>query len=396
MTSLRKGARKVLALLVLANLVFPCISQDVTGISFIKNEWDTALAKAKADEKIIFIDAYTTWCGPCKMMDQEVFSDSMVGAFYNANFINLKLDMEKGDGLEVAKKYDVRAYPSFLFLDPELNLVHRGIGYQPIERFINLGREASDPSRQIGTLARMYQRGDRSEALLYDYAMALLRAGDNKGREIGQLYLNQQDNWATRKNMDLVRNLVRKYDDPFYKFIVAKKHLFFKEFGEQNINPLLLGLLQRDLFSRVDQLKLKDVKSIFENTFTASKAAPYYDLFEVNYYDIKGDKAAYVSTAKAYVKKYPTLTWSTLNQIAWNFYEKIDDPKALKWAKKWAKKSIAKDSNHFNNDTLAALYYKLGKQKPALKYAHRAIDLAMQAGAPFDETSALLEKIEAL
>ena len=366
------------------------------GIVFIDNEWNDALATAKASGKNIFIDAYTTWCGPCKMMDRDVFTDSSVAIFYNKHFINLKLDIEKGDGLEVAEKFQVRAYPSFLFIDADQNLVHRGVGYQPVARFLQLGDEALDPAKQIGVLARAYRRGERSPELQYNYALALLKAGDQQGIEVGQEYLETQENWAESDNMELVFRMAHEYDDPYYNFIVVKKHLFIKQFGEGWVNNLLRSLLERHLYQQIDQVDLKETKEEYARTFTASKALPFYDLFEVNYYDLIGKKEAYIKAARAYVKKYSNLSWSTLNQLAWNFYEKVDDVKALKWATKVAKKSIAIDSNHFNNDTLAALYFKQGKKKNALKYAERAIEIAKNAGAPFEETKALMEKIETL
>ncbi len=381
-------------LIVLLIFLTGTVHAQSSQISFIDNDLKRALEEAKRGDKLIFIDAYTTWCGPCKMMDREVFTDSTVAAFYNRSFVNLKLDMEKGDGLATAKKYQVRAYPSFLFIDASESLVHRGLGYQPVPRFLDLGQEATDPSRQIGTLAKSYDRGDRSTELQYNYALALLRSGDKKGHEIAESYLEQEENWATKKNMDLIRRMVRSYEDPYFNFMVQKKHLFIKEYGEGFYNSAFQNLLRRHYLSQIDKVNLKEVKAEFQKTFTASQAMPLYDLFTLDYYDAKGEKKAYVTAARDYVKKYEAmLSWNTLNGIAWNFYEKIDDPKALKRALKWAKKSVAKQSNHYNNDTLAALYFKLGKQKPATKYAERAIELAKQAGAPFEETKDLLEQI---
>ncbi len=370
--------------------------QSTTGITFIDNNWPQALEKAVKTGKNIFIDAYTTWCGPCKMMDEQVFADSSVAAFFGEHFINLKLDMEKGDGLDLAEQYQVNAYPSFLFIDSEKNLVHRGIGFHPVPTFIELGKEALDPSRQLGALARKYKRGDRSPALVYDYAMALIRANDEKGLEIGADYLQDQEEWASAKNLPMVFHLARNYGDPYYDFVVAKKHLFIRKFGEPIVNGRLLSILETHLLSQVEQLDLEQVKREFKETFTASKAEPFYDLFELRYYDITGDQENYTEASRAYIKKYPNLSWSVLNSIAWNFYEKIDDPKALKWAIRWVKKSIQQNSNHFNNDTLAALYYKIGKKKKALKLAEKAIELAKANGAPFDETADLLERIKAM
>ena len=85
------------------------------------------------------MDAYTTWCGPCKRMAAEVFTEPEVGRFYNENFINVKIDMEKGEGIELARQYDVYAYPTLLFINGEGELVHRGLGYQDFVQFYEPG-----------------------------------------------------------------------------------------------------------------------------------------------------------------------------------------------------------------------------------------------------------------
>ena len=84
------------------------------GIQFIHDNLQEALAKAKAENKIIFIDCFTTWCGPCKMMSKLTFTDSSVAAFYNSKFVNLKLDMEAGDGPSLQKKQGITEYFCFL------------------------------------------------------------------------------------------------------------------------------------------------------------------------------------------------------------------------------------------------------------------------------------------
>ena len=76
--------RVLFFLLFLSQVLFA--QNEELAINFIDNDFDKALTKAKDQEKIIFIDAYTTWCGPCKMMDREVFTDSAIGDFYNENF----------------------------------------------------------------------------------------------------------------------------------------------------------------------------------------------------------------------------------------------------------------------------------------------------------------------
>ena len=105
-------------------LIFACIyaihlSAQNAGINFLHGTtWTEAVAKAKAENKLIFIDFYTQWCGPCLNMAQTVFSLPTVGYYYNQTFINLKIDAEEGEGITLAKKYGVRSYPTYAFIDP--------------------------------------------------------------------------------------------------------------------------------------------------------------------------------------------------------------------------------------------------------------------------------------
>lgn len=87
------------------------------GIQFENSDFKTIIAKAKKENKLIFLDAYTDWCTPCKMMVKNIFPLKSVGDYYNANFINAKIDMEKGEGIELAKKFGVKVYPSYLFIN---------------------------------------------------------------------------------------------------------------------------------------------------------------------------------------------------------------------------------------------------------------------------------------
>jgi uncharacterized protein YyaL (SSP411 family) len=90
------------------------MSQNV-AVLFESLTWSEVLKKSEKENKIIFLDAYTSLCSPCKRMEKEVFTNDTVGKFYNDNFINFRMDMEKGDGIEISKKYNVEFYPSFLF-----------------------------------------------------------------------------------------------------------------------------------------------------------------------------------------------------------------------------------------------------------------------------------------
>ncbi len=112
------------------------------GISFFQGTWTEALAKAKKENKLIFVDAYAVWCGPCKFMAANVFPIKEVGDYFNSNFINYKFDMEKGEGPAFAKQYGVRAYPTLFYINGEGKIIHQDMGMKQKDDLLNSGKTA--------------------------------------------------------------------------------------------------------------------------------------------------------------------------------------------------------------------------------------------------------------
>jgi len=114
--------------------------ENEQGIQFIEANWAKALLEAKKQKKLIFLDAYTSWCGPCRMLKQNTFPDKAAGEYFNKNFINVALDMEKGDGPAVAEKYRVNAYPTLIIADADGNMVTYTKGYIDAKQLIEFGK----------------------------------------------------------------------------------------------------------------------------------------------------------------------------------------------------------------------------------------------------------------
>ena len=91
-----------------------------------------AIARAEKEGKLVFVDFYTSWCLPCKLMDEDVFTDRELGRYMNERFVSLKVDAEKGNGVNLASLYNVRAYPTLVFLDTRGRVVAQkeGAAYQ--------------------------------------------------------------------------------------------------------------------------------------------------------------------------------------------------------------------------------------------------------------------------
>ena len=112
------------------------------GIEFFHGTFAEAVEKAQKENKLIFMDAFAEWCGPCKRMAATTFKDEKVGKFFNDNFINVKMDMEKGEGPGLQRKYEVTAYPTLLFINGKSELAHKGVGGMGNDQLIALARTA--------------------------------------------------------------------------------------------------------------------------------------------------------------------------------------------------------------------------------------------------------------
>lgn len=104
-----------------------------TAVTFHKISFEEAKAKAKAENKVLFVDFYTAWCVPCLEFTRNVLTDKEVGEAMNKSFISLKYDAEKGDGIALAERYKVAGYPTLLVIDTDGNVLEE-VGGQFIPR----------------------------------------------------------------------------------------------------------------------------------------------------------------------------------------------------------------------------------------------------------------------
>jgi thiol:disulfide interchange protein len=120
--------------------------QNKEGIHFVENKWAEVLKMAASEHKYIFVDCFASWCGPCKQLRQTTFNDKNVGDFFNQNFINLSLDIEKGEGVPFAAELNVRAIPTLLIFSPSGTPVLKAVGYLNAEELVKFGNTALQQS----------------------------------------------------------------------------------------------------------------------------------------------------------------------------------------------------------------------------------------------------------
>lgn len=161
--------------------------------------FDEGLTAAKAEGKLVFIDFFTSWCGPCKMMSSKTFPDKEVGDFMNAKFIPMKMDAEK-EGLELARKYGVKAYPTYVVLDATGKEVAKFTGYMDGQRFIEKVKASLDPEQSPARIKERYEAGERTPKIVNAYAMQFMEQ-----RKIKEGYKVIEDYFNSLSDADRVK-----------------------------------------------------------------------------------------------------------------------------------------------------------------------------------------------
>lgn len=159
-------------IILLFSLIFiACITCHAQGVKFESVTWSEMLTKAKAENKTIFIDVYTKWCGPCKHVSENVFPQEKLGEYYNTHFINYKIDAESPAGKEFVKNYPVTGYPTFFFIDGNGKVIHKVVGAKDVDGFIAEAKMVSMYARYggIDNMTAAIKNGTANRELLFDY-----------------------------------------------------------------------------------------------------------------------------------------------------------------------------------------------------------------------------------
>ncbi len=149
-------------------------------IDFQVKSWTEILNLARKENKPIFVDAFTNWCGPCKKMAEDVFSDSSVVPFFNKSFVNYSVNIETQEGKLFDSIFKVSAYPSLLFFEANGELIFREIGYRNVSKFLALGVSAKNNRAFMDFTKKMrtaYENGSANKHLLYKYFLILRDSG---------------------------------------------------------------------------------------------------------------------------------------------------------------------------------------------------------------------------
>ena len=220
-------------------------NRSIIGIEFSSESFEKAIEISKELNRPIFIDFTTSWCGPCKKMDAYVFTDSIIGDFYNKNFICLKYDAEKGEGITLANKFKVKGYPTLLYLSPQLEIELKHAGYRDTREFLELGYSVVNENVSYNTIPSTLPNDKPAIKDLIEFDSFLSLTGQfEKDSDLFDYYENIPKNkWYEPQYFHLIENNSYSIFSPLSNFVVVNRNKYSELYGKERIDKFISRLM---------------------------------------------------------------------------------------------------------------------------------------------------------
>jgi thiol-disulfide isomerase/thioredoxin len=393
-------------------LQFPLIlyAQE-KGINFQKLTWAEFKEKAARENKFIFLDCYATWCGPCKLMDKQVYSLPAVGDTLNEHFLSAKVQIDSSqkdddyikswyaDARAIRDQYLVFEYPTYLFFSPGGKIVHRGIGAIRDSDFIKLAKNALTPGKQYYTLVDNYKQGKKNyQVMAYLANRARAFHDDSLSRLLGTEYITNyllkmdKRSLFTRQNIEFISTNTQSSADTgfwvlYHQQRMADSVMNKNYYAEDIIDNIIMKEEIEDklwqngklIYTHPDWEQLRTKLRLKYNGSHVEKVILNAKIRWAN------DRSNWSAVTAYYLKKLKTygldtsdVGWAVTNNIMYDvIFKYCNDKGTLNEAVKWQNKLVDTHPGNENIlDTYANLLYKAGSRNEALKWEKKAALIA--------------------
>lgn len=366
------------------------------GIEFVHVTWQEAIEMAKQEKKLLFVDSYAKWCGPCKKMAKQEFVKPEVGEVYNKNFINLKLDMETKNGRTFGSKYPVSAYPTMFFLSGDGEVVKKVKGGKKAIQLIEMAKivlKSYDTSEEY---KEKYDAGDRSYEVVYNYVDALNRASKPSLR-FSNNYLKSNPDITEEQKIKFYYVATVDADSKIFDEMVSHKKVIIKLFSEKEYNDRVKSACKKTVEKAIEF----ETEALLNEAIEKSKKHLAYGSKEfglecqLKYYsNIKNNKLygeASKSISKLYLKSDPSKLLSLISEIQSKFKK---DEKLLKQSVDFAKKYHKKTKTQQSTMIYAKSLMLNNKHEDAIDVLKDGIKKATKEGESTKSLEMLLNVVE--
>ena len=327
--------------------------QDHSQLPWFEGTWDELLAKAKAEDKLVFVDFWTEWCGYCKKLERTTFRDAAV-AKEMRDILCYSVDAEARENGKLVARYRPTSYPTLLFIEPDGELRERLVGFFDAKRFVAEVRRVKCNESTLSQLRALIEADPKDVDARYTLALKLKAYGDLRGYREQIEAIRKYDPEGTslpsrRIELEKLRTHAEGPLEP------AELYLFLE--GETDSTILFEGwyaLWQLESYLEKAARKAPERKQHCELKFAAARALwPNVPCTSEHYAGIG-------------------------NNIAWSMYEGRAKLTAedLAWALGVAQAVVeAAPKEPYLVDTLACCLYAVGRKSEAIATVHRTIEL---------------------
>ncbi|MEP7195293.1 MAG: DUF255 domain-containing protein [Saprospiraceae bacterium] len=353
--------------------------EKTEGINFFHGTFKEALDLAKSQDKLIFMDAFTSWCGPCKRMSAYTFPDPKVGEYYNTNFINIKVDMEKEEGPALAKTYSVGSYPTLLYIDGDGKVIFRTAGMRGADEFILLGMDVMKKIDKSGNYELLYNEGKRDPETILAYIKSLNAAG-KPSIKIANDYLATQKDLGTNINMEIIYEATKDADSKIFDYFIQNKEAYIKLKSllvfDAKVYQACMRTFQKSLeFRNEELLNLAQEKMKFHS----SKMKEFKLNTDMEFYARTNNPEKYIKACKKFTS---TLVKNDATRLTQSAQMSIDFFRTNKSIVKLAEKNAAEAVKIEGNPNQLLLYATIlklnGNYKLSREIAIKALNLARE------------------
>ncbi|TCD03186.1 thioredoxin family protein [Pedobacter psychroterrae] len=238
------------------------------GIDFFKGTWEQALQKAKAEKKLIFLDGYTTWCVPCAELSKTVFPRKDIGDFFNAHFVSVQMDMEKGVGVNLAKSFEISAYPTLVIANSSGFKISDIVGLRAPDEYLDWAKKSLTSRAEVND-DELLSQGKMDETFIKKYFFNLVNEGKTfKARlKLNELYQNYGPVLFEKKYFyDLLA--LAEVDSPLMMYVVRNRPVLYKRYGKDDVDAKIRAVYINSKYL-TNFLRMPASKGIDEQPFIA-------------------------------------------------------------------------------------------------------------------------------
>ena len=388
--------KSLCSLTLLASLLISSLHMSAQNkLDFDESGYQSVLARSKKEKKPIFYMMYATWCAHCNKMKSEVFTDTLVINFMNKNFVCAWQDVEKGEGDFFRKKFGIRFYPTFLFLNEDGKELYNTSGEFTAATFIVEAQNSLTKEKQLTYLEEQFLADVSNSDKCLAYLTAL-----NKGRDrnllspIAHQYLATQpdDKLVSANNWKIIANGITNPQSREFQYVLNHQKEFESVASAKRVQRKIENIVVELLTPAIEY---KDTityakKRLIAKTIQTARNDSLVNSFDMQMAERTNNWKKYKQITMASVDKYYAKDAKTLKDVANNYLKNINDSIALNTAIEWAKHAVTMVETYDNQILVARLCQKNRKIKEAIQYATAAKNKNGSIGFSTKEADQLL------